>query len=107
MRTTSSPSSRRFPIFICPNLRKVVGRAETASGHARDQFPRTDDIGLTAGCTSLACYEPLFGYRGEALKSHLEPGQTAMVRDGSLISPIRGVFFIRAFSNAHPGIVLR
>lgn len=53
----------------------------------------TDLTGLGAGCSSLKCYEPLFGYQGERLRADLKVGPTAMVRDGR-------------FNMTHPGCLL-
>lgn len=55
--------------------------------------PGVDITGLRTGCTSLRCYEPLFGYRGESLKVNLMAGSTAIVRDGK-------------FNLNHPGCLL-
>ena len=46
---------------------------------------RKGDLEAAAGGeTSLACYEPLFGYRGEALHAQLVPGDAALEREGFL-----------------------
>jgi len=52
-----------------------------------------DINGLMDGCTSLQCYEPLFGYLGESMKADLVVGDTSLVRDGR-------------FNMNHPGCLL-
>lgn len=52
-----------------------------------------DINGLMDGCTSLQCYEPLFGYLGETMKADLVVGETRLVRDGR-------------FNLNHPGCLL-
>lgn len=53
----------------------------------------TDITGLRTGCTSLKCYEPLFGYQGERLRADLAVGHTDFIRDGK-------------FNMTHPGCLL-
>lgn len=52
-----------------------------------------DINGLMEGCSSLKCYEPLFGYLGESMKADLVVGPTSLVRDGR-------------FNMNHPGCLL-
>lgn len=37
--------------------------------------------GIFSGVTSLSCYEPMFGYRLEALKAQLVVGSSSLIRD--------------------------
>lgn len=55
--------------------------------------PTLDFEGITAGFTSLKCYEPLFGYDRSGMRSTARPGPTDQVRDG-------------AFNLNHPGCLL-
>lgn len=52
-----------------------------------------DISGLRTGCSSLRCYEPLFGYQGERIHSTLKIGATSEVHDGR-------------FNLNHPGCLL-
>jgi len=52
-----------------------------------------DIAGLTKGETSLKCYEPLFGYRAEGLKSQVVKGSVTQVFDG-------------VFNLNHPGCLI-
>ncbi len=52
-----------------------------------------DISGLRTGCTSLKCYEPLFGYRGESIHSPLKSGKSDQIFGG-------------AFNLHHPGCLL-
>lgn len=52
-----------------------------------------DVRGIFTGCTSIKCYEPMFGYRRENLKTQLIAGATSLVQHGS-------------FNLSHPGCLL-
>ena len=52
-----------------------------------------DINGLQDGCSSMKCYEPLFGYLGESMKADLVVGPTSTIRDGR-------------FNMNHPGCLL-
>lgn len=52
-----------------------------------------DDLNVLLGKTSLACYEPVFGYKHEALKAKVKAGPTETISDS-------------AFNLTHPGCFL-
>jgi len=57
------------------------------------QDSESDELGLLRGTSSLNAYEPLFGYRLEAVRSQLVPGPTDRIRDGK-------------FNLQHPGCLI-
>jgi len=52
-----------------------------------------DDAGILHGSTSLKCYEPMFGYRRDALKADLSVGPVSMIKNNY-------------FNITHPGCLI-
>lgn len=66
-------------------------------------YYHADDLGLTTGFTSLRCYEPLFGYHLEGIKSQLVAGPTSAVKDGSFNLTHPGCFLYPSYFGCQAG----
>ena len=61
-----------------------------------------DDRGVAHGCTSLSCYEPLFGYRGENMHAQIMVGATSTIRDGYFNLTHPGCFLYPSYFKCRP-----